>query len=100
LPGTARTTELYVYGVTWAGGSRRRRGAGVAGGDVDVVEHGELAAVVSAVSDGPVRAKRRDLMRHMEVLQEAFKQDAILPLQFGSVFPSREVLVEELLVGR
>lgn len=97
---TASQTSVYVYGVTWADGTADRPGAGVAGGDVGTVEQGELAAIVSAVPDGLVRAKRRDLMSHMDVLATVFAERTVLPLRFGSVFPGADAVVDELLSAR
>jgi len=99
-PQGADTSSVYVYGVTWAEGAAVGRSAGIAGGRVASVEHGELAAIVSPGPAKPVRTKRRELMRHLEVVQDVFASATVLPLQFGSVFPSREVLVDELLEGR
>ena len=93
-------TSLYVYGVTRAGAAAASRGAGIGGADVDAVEHGELAAVVSPVPEGPVRAKRRDLMRHMDVLRDVFAASTVLPLQFGSVFPNVGAVADGLLAQR
>src|SRR5437763_5129183 len=90
-------TCVYVYGVTWADGARLRRGAGIGGRDVGVVEHDDLAALVTGVPPGPVRARRRDLMRHMAVLQHVFDEHPVLPLPFGSVFPAGDVVVEASL---
>jgi Gas vesicle synthesis protein GvpL/GvpF len=97
---TASQTSVYVYGVTWADGAVARRGAGVAGADVDTLERGELAAIVSPVSDRFVRAKRRELMSHMEVLAKVFASCTVLPLRFGSVFPDPEAVVADLLGAR
>jgi len=93
-------TSLYVYGVTWVEGTSARRGAGVGGADVGTVEHGDIAAVVSVVPNEPVRARRRDLMRHMDVLQHVFASATVLPLQFGSLFDDRELVEEGLLAER
>jgi hypothetical protein len=93
-------TCTYVYGVTWVEGTAARRGAGIGGADVDAVEHGDIAALVSIIPDTPVRARRRDLMRHMDVLQQVFASTTVLPLQFGSVFPDPDVVEEGLLSER
>jgi len=90
-------TTLYVYGVTWADAGPPSKAAGV---KIDAIEHGELAAIVSPGPEGPVRTRRRELRRHLDVLQAVFDSREILPLQFGSVFPDREVLVDELLAER
>lgn len=93
-------TSVYVYGVTWVEGASSRRGAGVGGADVGAIEHGDIAAVVSVVPNGPVRARRRDLMRHMDVLQHVFASATVLPLQFGSLVDDRDVVEEGLLSER
>jgi hypothetical protein len=100
---TATGTSVYVYGVTWADGlraPRARRSKGIAGGAVGTVEHGELAAVVSPGPDGPVRTKRSELLCHLEVVRDVFESKTVLPLQFGSVFPNRDAVADELLSSR
>lgn len=95
----ATETAAYVYGVTWA--DRARGGAeGVRGGAVTTVEHGELAAIVSDAGSEPLRAKRRDLLRHSDVLQDAFARAPVLPFRFGTVLVSHESVVDDLLVPR
>jgi gas vesicle protein GvpL/GvpF len=96
----SKRTSVYVYGVTWVEGTSSRRGAGVGGADVGAVEHGDIAAVVSVVPDEPVRARRRDLMRHMDVLQHVFASATVLPLQFGSLFEDHDVVEQGLLAER
>jgi gas vesicle protein GvpL/GvpF len=99
---TATVTEAlaYVYGVTWADGARERAEGGVGDASVRVLEHGELAALVSDLPSADVRARRRDLLRHADVLQQAFEQHAVVPLGFGTVFATGEEVVEELLEPR
>jgi len=82
-------TLTYVYAVTWA--SAR------VPDDVDVIEHGELAAVTMPVDRRHLRAKRRDLLRHAEVVQRVFDRAPVLPLQFGAVLDD---VVGELLEPR
>jgi|SRR5581483_8478573 len=94
------TASVYVYGVTWADGLDLPKRSGVAGAAVATVAHRDLAAVVSPAPDAPVRTKRRELLAHMEVLQSVFESATVLPVQFGSVFPGGDVLVDELLVER
>jgi len=99
-PMKAAESSLYVYGVTWAEHANGRRRAGVGGADVQVVEHGELAAIVSPVPESRVRAKRRDLVAHMDILQRAFDVQPVLPLRFGTVLRGRSEVVDDLLAGR
>jgi hypothetical protein len=83
------STLTYVYGVTWA--SARLPD------DLDVIEHSDLAAVTMPVDRRHLRAKRRDLLRHSEVVQRIFERAPILPLQFGAVLDD---VVGELLEPR
>lgn len=92
--------SAYVYGVTWADGARELGKGGVDDASVRVLEHGELAALVSDVPSADIRARRRDLLRHADVLQQAFEERTVVPLGFGTVFTSVEDVVEELLAPR
>jgi|SRR5579862_839517 len=90
---------VYVYGVTRSG-TRLHRLTGLADAQVGLLEHGELAAIASDLQPGLVRAKRRDVLRHMEVLQRALETETVLPLAFGIVFGDRASVVDDLLVAR
>lgn len=96
---TVTEAPAYVYGVTWADGGPPSA-EGVAETSVRMVEHGELAALVSDLPSADIRARRRDLLRHAEVLQQAFERRTILPLGFGTVFASSEDVVADLLEPR
>jgi len=91
---------LYCYGVTWAAVARPRQESGVSGKRVDAVFDGELAALTSRVESTKVRAKRRDLLNHSEVLAAALERGTVLPLRFGVVFESEEALVDGFLRPR
>lgn len=97
---TVTQAAAYVYGVTWATDARGVAEAGVAGAAVRVLEHGELAALVSDLSSPDVRARRRDLLRHAEVLRDAHERQTVVPLGFGTVFDSDGGVVAELLEPR
>ncbi len=99
MSATVTEAPAYVYGVTWADGAPAA-GQGIGDAAVQAVEHGELAALVSQLPSTDVRARRRDLLRHSEVLQQAFEQRTIVPLGFGTVFASGEDVVDELLEPR
>jgi hypothetical protein len=89
----------YVYGITWADAATNG-GEGVADSAVQTVEHGELAAIVSPLGSADIRARRRDLLRHAEVLQRAFERGVVVPLGFGTVFASDDDVVADLLEPR
>jgi len=99
MSATVTEAPAYVYGVTWADAARSST-EGVLDTSVRVLEHGELAALISELPSADIRARRRDLLRHADVLQQAFERRAILPLGFGTVFASSEDVVAELLEPR
>ena len=97
-PNAVTSTATYVYGVTERG--HTLRGSGVVDAAVGTVEHGSLAAIVSPVPSLHLRAKRRDILAHQDVLQRAFAKGTVIPFRFGMVFTDEEALVSELLEPR
>lgn len=91
-------TGYYVYGVVRTGADRvpaDLRGVG----DVPVrtVEHEAIAAVVAEVALDRPPGRRRDLVAHSEVLDALMANGVVVPVQFGSILPSRESVVADLL---
>jgi hypothetical protein len=93
----AATQPLYVYGVVRDDDLRVPEVPGVAGAEVGVVRFGGLAALASQVSDTKVRARRRDLIAHSDVLTGALEGGTVLPLQFGIVFDDADAVESQLL---
>jgi len=93
------STALYCYGVV-APRSDRARVEGIGGAAVAPVHFGDLAALTSPVESTRIRARRRDLLRHMEVLTDALAGGTVLPLRFGAVFADEDDLVARLLEAR
>lgn len=91
---------VYCYGVAWASSAERPSAPGVDDARVELVRFGDLAALTSPIGSKRVRAKRRDLLRHSEVLTDAVKHGTVLPLRFGTVFRSVDDLVGEFLEPR
>jgi hypothetical protein len=92
-------TGLYCYGVVSAGDARpQTRGLGDA--PVEPVVLDGIAALASEVPAGTVRARRRDLHSHMDVLGAAFEHGTVLPLRFGTVFENEDSLLNEFLAPR
>jgi Gas vesicle synthesis protein GvpL/GvpF len=102
-PGTAagavRAGPLYVYGFVRAGAAVAVGGEGVGGERVTLVEAGDVAAVVSAAEDAELRLNRRDLQRHLRVIESVFEATTILPCPFGTVVESRSELEEGVLAS-
>jgi hypothetical protein len=96
---TASGVASYVYGVARSD-IAPALGAGVVGAEVRLVRHRGLAALVSDVPSAGVRARRRDLLAHSDVLQSAFATGTVVPLRFGTVFVDDAAVAEELLGER
>jgi hypothetical protein len=90
---------VYLYGVVPNGELGRIDAEGIGGERVELLEHNQLAAVVSPMGRSP-RVTRRDLQRHLEILEQAFERTTILPCPFGTVVASREEIVQSLLAPR
>ncbi|MBO8194046.1 GvpL/GvpF family gas vesicle protein [Streptomyces oryzae] len=80
------SSRVYVYGIVHAGRSLPPdvRGVGRPAAAVRLLPVGELAAVVSDVPDD-LRARRRDLMAHQELLTRLGAGAPVLPMRFGMV---------------
>ncbi|WP_031084370.1 GvpL/GvpF family gas vesicle protein [Streptomyces sp. NRRL WC-3549] len=79
----------YIYAITQADHPLALEGLQGVGGeasDLRTVKAGKLAAVVSDAPDG-LRAKRRDLVAHQNVLERLMADGAVLPMRFGLVGP-------------
>jgi Gas vesicle synthesis protein GvpL/GvpF len=91
---------VYVYGVTSTASAREQPAAGIHEADVLPVRSDGLAALTSPLVNPDVRARRRELLAHSEVLASALERGAVLPLSFGTVFQSEEAVVRDFLVPR
>jgi CRP-like cAMP-binding protein len=59
----------------------------------------DVAAIVSDVPAGELRAGREELIAHAEVLARALGGSVVLPMRFGVVMDDDETVREELLVA-
>ncbi|MBL1086533.1 GvpL/GvpF family gas vesicle protein [Streptomyces actinomycinicus] len=90
--------STYVYGITRASSSPLRQdmdGIGDPPRPVRVLRQGELAAIVSDAPD-QLRPKRRDLLAHQRVLDEAGAGGVVLPMRFGSASPDDDTVTTVL----
>lgn len=90
--------STYVYGIVSAAHPQRLTdltGVGEQRARLRSVVAGDVAAVVS---DAPpeLRAKRRDLLAHEEVLEGLCAQGATLPMRFGFVADDDDTLAREI----
>src|SRR4051794_28551088 len=91
--------ERYVYGVTRSGGGADLGAEGVEGKPVTRLERGPVAALVSDAPAGAVKANRRNLLAHTNVLQKVVESECVLPMQFGVVMPSDAAVADDLLAA-
>jgi hypothetical protein len=96
-PGTGG--GCYVYGIV-RGAVELPAGVSGIGGNLRVVRHGGLAAPVSSVDDGQPLGTRRAVGAHVAVLDALAAAGPVLPLRFGTIVPSEDELVEQLLAAR
>jgi gas vesicle protein GvpL/GvpF len=96
---TRNSSAVYVYGIVRAGAVRDVESEGVGGGAVDLVERDGLAALITALATTELRVKRRDLDRHLGVLQEVLEKATVVPCSFATVAAPDEV-TNGLLVDR
>ena len=94
------TAPIYVYGIVRAPAPALRGDAGGSGRSVTAVERDGLAALVSELGGEGLRVRRRDLVRHLQVLEAAFARATVVPCAFGTVLPDAAAVERELLEAR
>ena len=93
-------TPVYVYGVVRSGSIRAAPAEGVADAPTELIERDGLAALVSKLPAGQLRARRRDLTRHLQALEQTFAEATVVPCPFGTILASEEVVESHLLGAR
>jgi hypothetical protein len=97
---TPQATSLYVYGVIPAADAGNWPGAdGLDAPDstVRTIVAGELAALVSALPSDRTPGRREDLEAHRTVLSRANERGTTIPMRFGMVMDTDDVVRGELL---
>lgn len=89
----------YVYGIVPADMELDSddRGLGDPPEKVELVRHGEVAAMVSDVDVEQPLGKPGDYLAHERLLDSAAARTPVLPFRFGAVMATPESVVEELL---
>jgi Gas vesicle synthesis protein GvpL/GvpF len=93
------STGSYVYGIVPVDVELddETHGVGDPPGQVKLVRHGEIAALVSEVATNRPLGKPQDLRAHQQLLDAAAAEVPVLPLRFGAVMVNEESVVDELL---
>lgn len=90
-------TGFTLFGVVGAG--HPLAGAREAVPTVTVLEHGDLAVVVAPVEPG-YTVGDDDAVEHLDVLGRLVLDGPVLPFALGTVAPSADAIVQEVLVDR
>jgi hypothetical protein len=86
---------VYVYGIQSSSDREPISSPGVGESEVSTVKHAGLTALTSRMQD--LTLTPRDVRAHWRVLTEAFDRSPVLPVRFGTVLESEEVVRERLL---
>jgi hypothetical protein len=88
---------VYVYAIIQAGRSLPvdATGVGDPAAELRVIRQGRVAAVVSEAPP-KLRARRRDLLAHQDLLLRLSEQGSVLPMRFGVVASDEEAVRGQL----
>jgi hypothetical protein len=98
---TPQATALYVYGVIGAADPAGWVGADEIDGaaaEVRTIQEGPLSALVSDIPADRVPGRREDLELHRRVLARAIEHGTVIPMRFGMVMDSEDLVRKRLLV--
>lgn len=92
-------TATYVYAVVAADADLPADLEPVGGSSdgIAIVEHGDLAAVVSDVPVDKPLGRRADLLAHERVVNTIAAETTVLPMRFGGVVSDDRAVIDELL---
>jgi hypothetical protein len=92
----------YLYAIIACAEPRefKTRGIGERGDVVETINYRRLAAVVSASPIAEYENSRRNMMAHTVVLEEVMTEFDLLPVRFGTVAASAELIERRLLALR
>ncbi|MBC3191401.1 GvpL/GvpF family gas vesicle protein [Pseudonocardia sp. C8] len=98
MSGTTTATGTYVYGVVAAGAEIPADLAAVGGaGEITLIDHGDLAAIVSDIPTDRPLGRPDDLKAHERVVDAVAAERTVLPMRFGGVVRDDRAVVSELL---
>lgn len=91
------TDGVYLYAIIRAGSQlpADTSGVGSPAAHLRLIRKGRVAAVVSEAPPN-LRARRRDLLAHQELLLRLSDQGPVLPMRFGMVAPDEEMVCGQL----
>jgi Gas vesicle synthesis protein GvpL/GvpF len=89
----------YVYGIVPrdVAATEDADGVGDPPARVEVVQHGEIAALVSAIDVTKPLGRPEDLATHQHLLDATSAEAPVLPIRFGTVLTDADAVVQQLL---
>ena len=99
VPGRSDASRgKYVYCIVRSAEPRRfgAIGLGSAPTEVQTVSYGEIAAVISDTPEEVLDATRENVLAHERVNETVMKNFTVIPMSFGTVFKTRDDIVELL----
>ena len=93
----ASAAVIYVYGIVPADVQPEKDAAGVHDSPIEIVKHGDIAALVSEIDPDQRLGAPADLQAHAHILDGTAHVAPVLPLRFGAVVSDRDAVIRELL---
>lgn len=87
----------YVYGIVPVDTDVPEGLSGTDGGELSLIRHDELAAVVSEIFTDRPLGTREDLLAHERVVESLAAETTVLPLRFGAVVRTADAVTDELM---
>ncbi|MFC0449126.1 GvpL/GvpF family gas vesicle protein [Rhodococcus jostii] len=94
---TSAATGIYVYGIVPADVQPEDDATGIHDAPIEIVTHGDIAALVSEIDPDQRLGTPADLQAHAHILDGTSHVAPVLPLRFGAVLSDRDAVVNELL---
>lgn len=96
-PAGENAEACYLYAVVPADTRLPKGLTGTGGGEVSLVRHRDLAAVISEICPDRMLGTRDDLLAHRRVMASLAAETTTLPLRFGAVVSTADAVVDEML---
>ncbi|MDH6291743.1 GvpL/GvpF family gas vesicle protein [Rhodococcus opacus] len=93
----ASAAVIYVYGIVPADVQPEKDATGVHDAPIEIVKHGDIAALVSEIDPDQRLGAPADLQAHAHILDGTAHVAPVLPLRFGAVVSDRDAVIRELL---
>ncbi|MDV6247870.1 GvpL/GvpF family gas vesicle protein [Rhodococcus opacus] len=93
----ATAAGIYVYGIVPADVQPEDDAPGIHDASIEIVSHGDIAALVSEIDPDQRLGTPADLQAHARILDGTSHVAPVLPLRFGAVVSDRDAVINELL---